>query len=94
MMITGFHIFLCLDRIGNSVQIRENTDTIMSIYGKIRLEKARSRVLCDISYEWKLSDISWWLILSIVLLYFNVKVMKFTGILFDVSGELLAVKTA
>ena len=58
MMIMGFRIFLGLDRIEDSVQIRENADTIMSIYGKIRLEKALSRILCDISYDWKLSDIS------------------------------------
>ena len=29
-----------------------------------------------------------------IVLYFNVKVMKFTGILFDVSQGLLTVKTA
>ena len=34
-------IFPYLDRIEDSVQLRENTDTILLTYGKIRLEKAR-----------------------------------------------------
>ena len=77
MMKYGFSlilIFLYLDRISESVGIRENTDTILCIYGKIRI---RESLYLGIFHAVSSLDVTGILhtlqIIETVLLYLNIK---------------------